>query len=143
MHNTYSPWAELASLPHLILKREPPALGRLGEYVHDRHLIRLHPEMPRRQARSVLCHELRHHEFGDIGTSCGKTTAMQERRADANAARLLVDVYDLADAMVIHARHASACAVELRVSLDVVQTRVRLLHPAERAYIKRRLLEVA
>lgn len=67
---------------------------------------------------------------------------LQEKRADAVAARLLVDIYDLADAMVIHARHASAVAVELRVSLDVVHTRVLHLHPAERAYLKRRMAEV-
>lgn len=141
MRNTYSPWAELTSLSHLELRREPPARGRLGEYLHHLNLIRLHPDLPRRQARAVLCHELRHHEFSDVGTLCGKTKAFQERRADGAAARLLVDIRDLADAMVIHERHASAVAVELRVSLDVVQTRVDRLHPSERAYLKRRLAE--
>lgn len=148
MQNTYSPWGELASLPQIELRREPPPSGRLGEYVlgggiHGGGLIRLHPAMPRRQLRSVLCHELRHHEFRDVGTTCEKTTAKQERRADSAAARLLVNLHDLADAMIIHARHASAVAVELRVSLDVVQTRISRLHPAERALLRRRLAEVS
>lgn len=146
MHNQYSPWGELTSLPQIELRRESPRAGRLGEYVkhggrHGGGLIRLEPSMPRRQARSVLCHELRHHEFGDVGSECGKTIARQEARADATAARLLVNIYDLADAMVIHARHPSAVAVELRVSLDVVWTRIDRLHPAERAYLKRRCAE--
>lgn len=146
MQNTYSPWGELASLPTVELRREPPQSGRLGEYIlgggrYGGGLIRLEPSMPRRQMRSVLCHELRHHEFMDTGSLCGKTVLKQERRADGVAARMLVDIYDLADAMVIHARHASAVAVELRVSVDVVQTRVARLHPAERAYLHRRLAE--
>ena len=147
MQNTYSPWGELASLPQVELRREPPSQGRLGEYVlgggiSGGGLIRLLPALPRRQARSVLCHELRHHEFKDTGVACGKARAVQEVRADVHAARLLVDVYDLADAMVMHARHASAVAVELRVSLDTVQVRTKHLHPAERAYLKRRMAEV-
>ncbi len=148
MQNTYSPWDELAALPHIELRRESPMCGRLGEYVlgagcHGGGLIRLEPSMPRRQMRSVLCHELRHHEFGDVGSACGKATARQERRADSSAARLLVNIHDLADAMVIHARHPSAVAVELRVSVDVVHARVEHLHPAERAYLRRRMAEVA
>lgn len=136
MRNTYSPWAELAALPHLELRREPPSRGALGEYVHRQHLIRLHPSLTRRQARSVLCHELRHAEAGDVGM-----TLRQEFMADTRAARLLIDVHDLAEAMVLHDQHRSAVAVELHVALDVVNTRLKHLHRREWEYLRARLAD--
>lgn len=139
MRNTYSPWEELASLPHIELRREPIGWGRLGEYIHHLSIIRLEPSMPRRQARAVLCHELRHAEFEDVTTSCGKTNRWQEARADAAAARLLIDVHDLADALLIYEHNLQAVAVALRVSVDCVETRLHRLHPSERHLITRRL----
>ena len=136
MRNAYSPWAELAALPHLELRRERPASGTLGQYMHHKSMILLHPDMPRRQARSVLCHELRHAEAGDTGFSL-----RQEFLADTRAARLLVDHRDLADAMVLHDQHRSAVAVELGVSLDVVQTRLKHLWRREWQYLRRRLAD--
>lgn len=136
MHNTYSPWAELASQPHIEVRLERPSSGTLGEYLHDKQVILLHPDMPRRQARSVLCHELRHAEAGDTGYSL-----RQEFLADTRAARLLVDHRDLADAMVLHDQHRSAVAVELCVSLDVVQTRLKHLWRREWQHLRRRLAD--
>lgn len=141
LRNTYSPWEELASLPHLELRREPIGFGRLGEYIHHLSLIRLEPTMPRRQARAVLCHELRHHEFGDLATTCGQTTRWQEARADAGAARLLIDVNDLADALLVHEQNLQAAAVALRVSCHMVEIRLHRLHPAERHLLTRRLTQ--
>jgi hypothetical protein len=145
VRNTYSPWDELAAQPHIELQRRKPATGKLGEYVHDggregRGLILLDPCMPRRQARSVLCHELRHAEAGDVATSCVRTTLRQEWLADTRAARLLVDVRDLADAMMIHRQHRPAVAVELHVSIDVVNVRLDQLDGEEWAYLRDRLL---
>lgn len=139
MINQYSPWAELASLPHLKLLREPPGDGLLGDYDDRSGVIRLDPRMPRRQARSVLCHEIRHHEAADVATDCVRTTLRQEFLADTRAARLLVDCRDLADAMIIHDQVQSAVSVELGVSLDVVQVRLKHLWRLEWDYLRRRL----
>lgn len=139
MRNTYSSWSELASLPDIELRREPPLNGHLGEYEHESRIIRLHPAMPRRQARSVLCHELRHAEAGDVATACVRTTLRQEFLADTRAARLLIDHRDLADAMVLHDQHQGAVAVELDVSLDVVRTRLDHLWRREWEHVRRRL----
>lgn len=138
MRNTYSPWGELAGKPHIEMRREAPQNGRLGEYVHHEQLIRLHPAMPRRQLRSVLCHELRHQEVGDVPTDCIRTTLKQEFLADTRAARLLIDHRDLADAMVMHDQHRSAVAVELRVSIDMVNVRLKHLWKREWDYLVRR-----
>lgn len=136
MRNTYSPWAELASLPHLEVRREQPHNGHLGEYLHHLNLIRLHPAMPRRQARSVLCHELQHHHAGDVGQ-----TLRQEFLADTRSSRLLVDHRDLADAMVLHDQHRSSVAVELGVSEDVVHVRLKHLWRREWEHLRRRLAD--
>jgi Zn-dependent peptidase ImmA (M78 family) len=140
MENTYSPWGELAALPHIGLEWKVLA-GRVGEYLHHERLIRLDPRMPRRQARSVLCHELRHAERAEVGVDCAKARRVQESRADRVAARVLVDVRVLGDALVLHAQHVSAAAVELRVSDKMVRTRLSALHPAERGYLRARLLD--
>lgn len=141
MRNTYSPWGELAGIPSLTLEWAVLPGRRLGEYLKQQSLIRLDSRMPRRQARSVLCHELRHHEYGDHGLDCAVANAKQEMKADSAAARMLIDVEDLADALSIHGHHRSAVAVELRVSVAMVDVRLDRLHPSERHYLRRRFEE--
>lgn len=136
MRNAYSPWGELAGLPDLVLRREKPADGLLGEYRHEERLILLDPQMPRHQARSVLCHELRHHEAADLPAASAAQRLKQEYLADSGAARLLIDVRDLGDALVLHDQHRGAVATELRVSLHMVQTRLKHLHPSEWHFLR-------
>ncbi|HXH77279.1 ImmA/IrrE family metallo-endopeptidase [Nocardioides sp.] len=138
MHNTYSPWGELALRADLSLEWGH-LVGRMGEYLHHERTIRLDARMPRRQARAVLAHELQHAAAGDEVTHCDRTNLRQEQRADRLAARLLIDVRDLGDAMMLHARHHSATAVELRVSDRLLAVRLDDLHPSERGYLRGRL----
>ena len=140
MRNTYSPWVELGERPEIDLVWEP-MVGRVGQYLHSERRITLDPRMPRHQARSVLCHELRHADAGDEHADCRKILTRQERLADRIAARLLIDVIDLADALVIHGEHVPAVATELRVSHKMVRVRTTAtnLHPAELHYLRRRL----
>ena len=121
----------------ITLEWTPPPDGALGHYWHRERVILLHPGMPRRQARSVLCHELRHAEHGDVTTGNRYHDARQEVRADREAARLLITLDDLRQAVAIHGHHLSACAVELRVSDDLLRTRLQYLHPSERAWLNR------
>lgn len=138
MINTYSPWGELTARSDLRLEWcELP--DRLGEYHHVERRIVLDPRMPRRQQRSVLCHELRHAEHGDHLTICDRVNLRQEQRADREASRLLVDVRDLAKALALHDEHLSATAVELRVSDAMLRIRLANLHPSERHFLRRRL----
>lgn len=138
MLNQYSPWDELSALPHLELRRERPQGGGLGEYRHDEYLILLDPRMPRRQARSVLCHELRHHEASDRPSATPSGRLRQEFLADTRASRLLIDVRDLGDAMVMHEQHRGAVADELQVSLDMVNVRLKHLWKREWEYLRNR-----
>ncbi len=133
----YSPWQELAARPHLTLEWADRLPSRvLGHYVHARGLIRLRAGMARHQARCVLAHELRHAEYGDEWPS-----TFHEKRADLEAARLLIDPHALADAAVIHARHLPAMARELRVTKKMLEVRIQHLHPAERGLLRQRLAE--
>lgn len=135
---TYSPWADLAEREHLTLEWVDRLPARvLGHYVHARGLIRLRAGMARHQARCVLAHELRHADHGDEWTS-----DFVERRADREAARLLIDPHALADAAMIHARHIPAMARELRVTVKMLQVRLDHLHPAERGLLRQRLADL-
>ncbi|AIY15804.1 ImmA/IrrE family metallo-endopeptidase [Pimelobacter simplex] len=137
MKNTYSPWDELASLPHIDLVWERLS-DRKGEYRHWEQRIALDPRMRRHQARSVLCHELRHVAACDVVTHCGRTNLLQERRADRDAARLLVDVHDLGEVVAAHGEHHPTLARDLGVSLHIVRTRLANLHPSELHYLRGR-----
>jgi len=141
MSNTYSPWRELSDLPHIDLVWEP-LVGHLGEYRHWRRQIALDPRMHRHQARSVLCHELRHVERCDMLTDCSRANLRQEQWADRDAARLLIDVHDLGEVVAAHGEHHVTLARELRVSLHTIRVRLTNLHPAELHYLRRRLKEV-
>lgn len=140
MRNKYSPWGELADLPHITIEWRQ-MIGKLGEYVHDRSVILLDPRMKRHQRRSVLCHELRHAIAGDEPVECEIAHRRRELRTDRAAARLLIDLHDLGDALALHDGHAGAVAQELDVALDVVWCRINALHPSERHYLARRLSE--
>lgn len=139
--NTYSAWHELATRSDIDLRWQKMA-DRVGQYEHHLRRITLDPRMPRRQMRSVLCHELRHAEAGDEHTICGRTNLRQEQSADQRAARLLVDVRDLAKAMIIHECHHSAVAVELRVSDRLLGVRLDHLHPSEHHWINGQLQDL-
>lgn len=138
MIERYSPWAEVASIPDLIVEwtTELPA-GQLGEYDHDYRLILLRKGMARRQARFVLCHELRHAEHGDVTTCLPHVNSRQETRADREAARLLIHLEDLRRAVAIHGHHRSAVAVELGVADEALAIRLEHMQPAERMALKR------
>lgn len=141
IHNAYSPWAELAALPHIGLVWTD-LRGRVGEYIHADGVIRLDRRLRRHQARCVLAHELEHALAGDVVTHCGRANLRQEQEADRRAARKLIDVGDLGEAMAIHGERRSAVATELYVSQHVLEVRLRSLHPSERHYLTRRLEQV-
>lgn len=134
----YSAWGHLASLPEIRLEWRP-LVGRVGQYLHATKTITLDPRMCRRQARSVLAHELAHFEAADVFTHCANLERKQERSANSVAARRLILLEPLGDALVLHEQHLSAAAVELRVSDALLRHRLTYLHPSERHWLTRRL----
>ncbi len=93
-----------------------PGPGRLGSYSHRRRTIRLRPGMNRRQARSVLAHELAHAHRGDEPTGSGWMDLRAEREADRLAAEYLIEADEVRIAEVAYGPNWPAIAYELEVS---------------------------
>lgn len=91
----YHPWRALRGLPHITLRWSAAvARGRV-----DGHTITLHPLLTQAERRSTLAHELVHLERGPAPPHL---TAREELLVEEIAARRLVDLDDLADAIVWH-----------------------------------------
>jgi len=103
----------------------PP--DRDGEYLHHRNLIRLQRGMASRLHRSVLAHECAHAVFADTPSMFGPVNRKQERRADEWAALHLIDVRAYKRAENIHHGHVEALALELDVTVDLVEAYRRVL----------------
>lgn len=134
----YSPWRHLRSLVHLHLDfTDDDELldGADARYYAtvDRLLMdkRLDLQVDR---RCILAHELAHAIRGDL--PCGEATldARQEAWVEQWAARKLIALDDLADALR-WSRQADEVAEALWVTVDLLEVRMRHLHPAERAYL--------
>ena len=113
---------------------------RDGEYLHDHSLIRLQRDMPTRLQRSVLAHECAHAVFADVLSMFGPVNRKQERRADEWAALRLVTVDDYKRAEALHHGRADAMAVELNVTLRLVEAYQRvLLRVGDTVYVAPRM----
>lgn len=100
---------------------------RDGEYDHDSQLIRLQRGMSPRLHRSVLAHEIAHAVFADVPSMFGPVNAKQERRADEWAALRLISVEEYRRSEALHHGHVEALAVELGVTVDLVEAFQRVL----------------
>lgn len=126
------PWRILRSRPHLVLAfAELPGdlLGtwRPGVVTLTTHLLQV-------ERRCVLMHELVHDERGMAHPAL---EAKDEAAVEREVARRLIRLADLERALR-WSLDLHVVADELWVTVDVLEARLRALHPAERA----RLLEV-
>ena len=137
---TYSPWRTLAALPHLTLGVMRLPRGR-GWWLPVDQAIVLDDRLNQAERRSVLEHELQHALAGDTrcdGPDGPRQERRQERRADDRAARRLIDVDALADALV-WCLGPDELAEHLHVDSRTALTRIRGLDDTEKDYIERRL----
>lgn len=126
----YHPWRILRGLPHITVRWSPAvARGRV-----DGDTITLHPLLTQAERRSTLAHELVHLERGPAPTH---HQAREELVVEEIAARRLVDLDELADAIVWHDGHAhDEMADDLWVDRAMLLARIRSLDVGERAYIE-------
>lgn len=129
----YHPWGRLRDLAHFTLHREHLPEGVLGETDFDAKTVTLAIGLDQAERRSTLAHELEHIERG--WSPCDVRTECQIERA---AAVKLIGIRDLGEAMA-WASGLEEAAEELWVDVPLLRARLAHLHPAERAYLRRRL----
>jgi Zn-dependent peptidase ImmA (M78 family) len=137
----YSPWRHLRSLAHINLRwtdDDEELDAAHGWYYVDHDEIVIDSRLSQRERRSVLSHELAHAIGRDEPCHNPVLDSIQELRADRWAARRLIDIRSLGEALA-WASDLEEAAEELWVTRDLLDVRLAHLHPSERAYLMRRL----
>lgn len=127
----------LAALPGVTIERE--RIADDGEYSHHGRRIFVRHGLRGPEWVVAVAHEAVHALRGDVPCCSPELEARQEAIVNRDAARLLIDIRDLAEAAAALAGDPHAIADELGVTYEVVRLRVQHLHPSERAFLKRRL----
>lgn len=127
------PWRRLRHTPEITLAWHDG--GEPGWYEFDTQTISLRRGMTQAERRSTLRHELEHHSRGSFTAA---ELDREERACELSAARDLIDVRKLGEAMA-WVQNLSDVADELWVDEALVAIRLEHLHPAERAYLRQRL----
>lgn len=133
----HHPWRRLGSLTSWTLAWAdlPDGLDGLVRYA-DRMII-LRRGMTQAERRSTLAHELIHAERGPV-LDVPALVAREETAVEAEAARRLITVTELAEALA-WTSHPGEAADELWVDQAMLRARLAHLRPAERRYLRRRL----
>lgn len=131
----FHPWHALRALTSWTLLWSAPASGARAEVHWPSRTITMDPLLLQAERRSALTHELGHIERGPF--PCWATDR-EERAVDATAARRLIDIRALGDALV-WSQDPHEVAEELWVDVPTLEARIAHLHPSERHYLRRRL----
>lgn len=99
--------------------------GMQGVYIRDKHLILLDSRLCGVQLRCVLAHEISHARHMDAGCRVDKWV---ERRADQEAAKMLIDPMEYAYAETIYEGNVMGMARELNVLPWVIEAYRERLH---------------
>lgn len=99
--------------------------GMQGVYIRDKHLILLDTRLRGVQLRCVLAHEISHARHMDAGCRVDKWV---ERRADQEAAMMLVDPMEYAYAEAVYDGNVMGMARELNVLPWVIEAYRERLH---------------
>lgn len=139
---TWSPWAELAAHPDILLHRCRLDDGD-GWWCPQERVILLDDRLDRRRARCVLAHELAHALLDHAGCPPGYAqrgwlARRQEVHADSWAIRRLVPLGRLAEVLA-ERPDVEAAAAALDVTSAVLAWRLDRLEAGEEAVLRARL----
>lgn len=129
----WHPWRALSRLPDITLRWERTP-GLLGTWCGITRTISLHPDQNQAERRSTLSHEIIHAERGHVGECSGAI----ERAVHEEAARRLIPLSDLAEA-VVWSVDEWEMSEDLWVDQNTVRTRLDTLMRWEQDYIEQRL----
>lgn len=138
----WHPWRELRHLPEVLfhVTDDLPSGNAWWSPAHE--VILMRPGLLQVERRCSLAHELGHRALGHTGQCAYPDSRRQARRAEHHAdrwaARKLIEVEDLARVSQWANGRAEA-ADELWVTPHMLEVRIDGLHPAERAYVRKRL----
>lgn len=132
---TYNPWRDLRDrYPHIHVELHPIAPAN-AFWAIDLDIVIVNSALSRAERRFALAHEIAHMDVGDRAVDLCWFSTRQETAADRLAARRLVRVCDLADA-VRWCHGPAEVAAELEVPHDVLALRWRWMHPSERSAVE-------
>lgn len=112
--------------------------GANAWYYWSRDEIVMDSRLNQRERRSVLGHEIAHAIHRDRPSGVEVIDLIQEVHADRWASRRLIEIRALGEALA-WSQNLDEVAEEMWVTRDLLDTRLQHLHPAERAYLLRRL----
>lgn len=132
----WNPWRRLREIATIDLQWADMD-NQMGVIEYTGPTITLTTGMTQAERRSTLTHELVHYERGP----CHPThTVREEAAVDREAAKRLIGIRELGEALA-WSTDATEVAEELWVDVATVKARMTCLHPAERAYLRRRLAD--
>jgi hypothetical protein len=131
---TWHPWRALRAMTHVDIQWERMD-GLLGTWDAVTSTITLHPDQRQDERRCTATHEAIHAEWGHEG-GCDPKTELRVRK---EAARRLIPIAALADALMFYGHDLHQVRLELWVDPETLRTRLDHLHPAERGYIRARM----
>ncbi len=131
------PWRRLRDRPDWLLEWGMLPPGLMGSTCHRRRVITLDLRLSQAERRCTIAHELEHVERGPM-PSDPILAAREEESIERAVARRLVTIRALGDALA-WAHTLDEAAEELWVDVATLEARLRSLHPAEHAYLNRRL----
>lgn len=129
----FHPWRTLRALPHVTLLRHDDGPAGLTNFRHS--TISLRSDLNQAERRCTLTHELLHVRRGPFYSSY---VDREERAIERETARLLIEIRQLGEALA-WAHCLDEAAEELWVDRPTLEVRLANLHPAEHAYLTRRL----
>lgn len=135
MTGGWHPWRALRRLRDVTLVIADLGGGVLGRTDFTSRTITLDHQLLQAERRSTLTHELVHLERGPVPAGY---TVREERAVEVEAARRLITLEQLADAM-LWAYDEHELADELWVDVPTVRTRLASLTDAEGRDLNRRL----
>jgi hypothetical protein len=130
---SWHPWRAIRHLDDVTVRWERRD-GLLGSWDAATRTMTFHPDQSQRQRRCTAAHEVVHVERGDVG----HCTPGLERRVEEEAARRLVSLAALADAL-LWCVDEWELAEDLWVDQATVRARLDSLTAWEQAYVEDRM----
>ena len=124
----YDPWVALDSVGRVTLLESDLRAGRRGQITFSTRVIELSRDLLEVERTCTLAHELVHLERGPV---ISRHTAREERIVASIAARRLIDLERLADALT-WSTDCTELADELGVDVRTVKVRLAMLSDKER-----------